>query len=90
MAIRKRDVFECLCNYMVPMDRASWFLKMNIVYFLNVEKKVRKTNDPSLEWTECLIEVVKKKFDCQQGAPVGENKDSPQQPQQPLSSNGTL
>ena len=71
-------MFEYLWRYMVPLDRASWFIKMNNAHHFTTEKRGRKTTDPSPEWTEILFDFVSNKFKGQQNQLIGENKGSPQ------------
>ncbi|KAI6655489.1 Mediator of RNA polymerase II transcription subunit 12-like protein [Oopsacas minuta] len=81
VTMRKEDVFENLWQHMVPLDRASWFIKMNNAHHFTAEKRGRKTTDPSTEWTSTLLEFVSMKFKGQQPQLSGDNKGSPQLPQ---------
>ena len=73
----KDEVFEILWQHMVPLDRASWFIKMNNAHLHSLsEKSRRKTIDPSHDWTQILIEFVGNKF--KQTHVSGENRESPQ------------
>lgn len=72
----KEDVFEILWQHMVPLDRASWFIKMNNAHHSLAEKRGRKTIDPSHDWTQTLLEFVVSKF--KQTHASGENRESPQ------------
>ena len=76
--MRKEDVYEYLWQHMVPLDRASWFIRMNNAHHFTTEKRGRKTTDPSPEWTTILQEFVCSKFKGQQNQLIGENKGSPQ------------
>ena len=62
---------------MVPLDRASWFIKMNNAHQHSLaEKSRRKTIDPSNEWTQILKDFVANKF--KQNHVSAENRESPQ------------
>ncbi|XP_052783955.1 mediator of RNA polymerase II transcription subunit 12-like protein isoform X1 [Mya arenaria] len=62
---KKEEIFYNLCEFNVPMVKASWFIKMTAAYYLNMQEnkpKKRQTVDQSLEWTIGLTKYMKEQL----------------------------
>lgn len=59
---KKEEIFVLLCEYQVPMVRATWFIKLSSAYTVAVsEAKIKKRQmpDPTTEWTGTLLKFLK-------------------------------
>lgn len=59
---KKEEIFVFLCEYQVPMLRATWFIKLSSAYTVAVsEAKIKKRQmpDPTTEWTGTLLKFLK-------------------------------
>ncbi|KAI5713129.1 hypothetical protein M8J76_012279 [Diaphorina citri] len=62
---KKEEIFLLLCEYQVPMLRASWFIKLSSAYTVAVsEAKIKKRQlpDPMLEWTGTMLKFLKEQL----------------------------
>ncbi|XP_064639525.1 mediator of RNA polymerase II transcription subunit 12-like protein isoform X2 [Lineus longissimus] len=62
---KKEEIFSTLCQYDVPMVRATWFIKMTSAYTIAMsENKMKKRQivDPSLDWAQALTKFLKEQL----------------------------
>uniref|UniRef100_A0A8D9FIE5 Mediator of RNA polymerase II transcription subunit 12-like protein n=1 Tax=Cacopsylla melanoneura TaxID=428564 RepID=A0A8D9FIE5_9HEMI len=62
---KKEEIFLLLCEYQVPMLRATWFIKLSSAYTVAVsEAKIKKRQlpDPMLEWTGTMLKFLKEQL----------------------------
>ncbi|XP_038050746.1 mediator of RNA polymerase II transcription subunit 12-like protein isoform X3 [Patiria miniata] len=59
---KKDDIFVTLCEYDVPLVRATWFLKMTAAHsaaMSETKMKKRAPNDPSQDWCQMLTKFLR-------------------------------
>lgn len=63
---KKEEIFMLLCEYNVPLIRATWFIKLSSAYTIAVSeakiKSKRQLPDPTLEWTSTLLKFTKEQL----------------------------
>ncbi|KAI8498739.1 Mediator of RNA polymerase II transcription subunit 12-like protein, partial [Branchiostoma belcheri] len=62
---KKEEIFSFLCEYSVPLLRATWFVKMTSAYYVAISEakiKKRQMNDPSQEWTQAMTRFLKEQL----------------------------
>ena len=61
---KKEEIFTTLYEFLVPMAKAEWFIKMSCAHHMamsesNNKSKKRQTSDPSQEWTNFVCKFLK-------------------------------
>ncbi|XP_059479681.1 mediator of RNA polymerase II transcription subunit 12 isoform X2 [Neocloeon triangulifer] len=59
---KREEIFMLLCEYQVPMVRATWFIKLSSAYAVAVTEakmKKRQVPDPAQEWTQILTKFMR-------------------------------
>ncbi|CAL4069283.1 unnamed protein product, partial [Meganyctiphanes norvegica] len=63
---KREDMFLKLCEYSVPMLRATWFIKMTSAYHESkvAESKIKKRQQPDIsqEWTQTLVRLLREQL----------------------------
>ncbi|MPC43176.1 Mediator of RNA polymerase II transcription subunit 12 [Portunus trituberculatus] len=63
---KREDMFLTLCEYSVPMLRATWFIKMTSAYQESkvAESKIKKRQQPDIaqEWTQTLTRLLREQL----------------------------
>ncbi|KAF4529435.1 hypothetical protein B566_EDAN003531, partial [Ephemera danica] len=59
---KKEEIFMLLCEYQVPLLRATWFIKLSSAHTVAITEakmKKRQLPDPAQEWTQTLTKFMR-------------------------------
>ncbi|XP_065336450.1 mediator of RNA polymerase II transcription subunit 12 isoform X5 [Cloeon dipterum] len=59
---KREEIFGLLCEFKVPLVRATWFIKLSSAYAVAVTEakmKKRQVPDPAQEWTQILTKFMR-------------------------------
>ncbi|XP_056005371.1 mediator of RNA polymerase II transcription subunit 12-like protein isoform X2 [Ostrea edulis] len=59
---KKEEVFSTLCEFVVPMTKAVWFIKMTAAYNVAVQEKMKQRRqmvDQSMEWCQAITKYLR-------------------------------